>query len=199
MRRASGLSAATLLGAVILLGGGGTALADTVPTAANTPYYVRQPNPPQPGGYDAGIEAGLNLGKQTADTDFKHGQMSRAFPTHPTVPGNDPSYAYQLGVLRGTSDGYTTEIAKLLREKAGWSVSPAPDDEAPSNQTPSGHAPSNRTPSGHTPSSQTNSGTPSCGSCASTTSPSDQAPSGQAPSGQAPSSQTPSSQTPSGP
>ncbi|MET8628702.1 hypothetical protein ABZW30_34010 [Kitasatospora sp. NPDC004669] len=151
VRRVGGLAAAALIGVVTLLTGNGTAFADAASTAPNIPRYVEQATPSQPGGYEAGYMAGLNLGKQMADTDFKHGQMSRAFQNYPTVSGNDPNYNYQRGVLAGIKEEYTREMGGLIYE----AVSPA----LPLNPTPTHpYSPETSTP-------------PSCGSCAPTTPP----------------------------
>ncbi|MFG2844743.1 hypothetical protein ACGF12_16445 [Kitasatospora sp. NPDC048296] len=131
MRRASGLTAAALMGVVTLLGSGGTALADAAPTALSAPRYVEQSNPPAPNSFDAGYQVGLQLGKQLANSDFKNGQMSRAFTKYPTVSGNDPSYSYQNGVLQGTKNGYEEEISALIGGAVGPALPSHPSPEHP--------------------------------------------------------------------
>ncbi|MET8630236.1 hypothetical protein ABZW30_42115, partial [Kitasatospora sp. NPDC004669] len=107
----------------VLLGGGGTALASTVPTtlhavsaAPNIHRYVAQDDNPR--GRDAGYKVGLDLGAKQAISDYKHGQTSRSYAPL-TVSGNDPNYSYLSGVLKGEKDGYSQEMNTILGEKTG--------------------------------------------------------------------------------
>lgn len=143
-----------------LLGSSGAALADAAPTTLSAPRYVEQSNPSRPNSYDDGYEVGKQLGKQAADADFKHGQMSRAFLKKPALSSSDPNYNYQDGVLQGTKQGYTNEINKLL----GGTVGP----ENPYYPAPA------ETPS------------PSCGACATSPNTTNPGTGGSSPASQTP-------------